>query len=150
MDNNIIQKILFEIDQIDELINESQTLLEICKTKEPDFVEKCGIAMILQSFYNGIENIISLIIKNKDLTFPNENKWHKELLDKAFKETKNRTEIFNNELKVSLNEYLKFRHFARHSYGFQFKWEKMRNMLFNMNIIWEEVKRQVNIFIKNN
>jgi hypothetical protein len=150
LDNVTTQKILFEIEQIDELINESSPLFDLCKIKEPDFVERCGIAMILHSFYNGIENILLMIIKNKDSVLPNGIKWHKELFAKAFEITENRSQIFREELKVSLNDYLQFRHFVRHSYGFQLKWEKMKDMLFGMNVIWENIKEDINMFIKNN
>jgi hypothetical protein len=150
LDNATAQKILFEIEQIDELIHESSPLFDLCKIKEPDFVERCGIAMILHSFYNGIENILLLIIKSKDLNLPNGIKWHKELFAKAFEATENRSEIFREDLKESLNDYLQFRHFVRHSYGFQLKWEKMKNMLFGMDIMWKNIKDDINMFIKNN
>jgi len=150
LDNATAQKILFEIEQIDELIHESSPLFDLCKIKEPDFVERCGIAMILHSFYNGIENILLLIIKNKDLNLPNGIKWHKELFAKAFEATENRSEIFRGDLKESLNDYLQFRHFVRHSYGFQLKWEKMKNMLFGIDIMWKNIKDDINMFIKNN
>ena len=150
MDDVTTQKIQFEIEQIDELINESSPLFDLCKIKEPDFVERCGIAMILHSFYNGIENILLMIIKNKDTILPNGIKWHKELFAKAFETTENRSQIFREELKVSLNDYLQFRHFVRHSYGFQLKWEKMKDMLFGMNVIWENIKEDINMFIQNN
>jgi len=150
LDNAIIQKIQFEIEQIDELINSASPLFDLCKIREPDFVERCGIALILQSFYNGIEKIILLIIKNKDMELPNGIRWHKELFDTAFKKTKNRTHIFREELCEKLNDYLQFRHFVRHTYGFKLKWEKMKNILFDMNILWEEIKEDTNIFIKNN
>jgi hypothetical protein len=150
LDNAIIQKIQFEIEQIDELINSASPLFDLCKIREPDFVERCGIAMILQSFYNGIEKILLLIIKNKDMELPNGIRWHKELFDNAFKTTKNRTYIFREELCEKLNDYLQFRHFVRHTYGFKLKWEKMKTILFDMNILWEEIKEDINIFIKNN
>jgi len=150
LDNVTAQKVMFEIEQIDELINESSPLFDLCKIKEPDFVERCGIAMILQSFYNGIENILLLIIKDKDAVLPNGIKWHRELFAKAFEATENRSQIIREELKVPINEYLQFRHFVRHSYGFQLKWEKMKNMLFGMNIMWESIKEDINMFIKNN
>ena len=150
MDNAITQKIIFEIEQIDELIKDSSPLFDLCQIKEPDFVEKCGIAMILQSFYNGIEKIMQLIMKDKDLNLPNGIKWHKELFSIAFENNENRTKIFREELKVPLNDYLQFRHFVRHSYGFQLKWEKMKDILFNMNVIWKNVKEDINIFIENN
>ena len=150
MDNSIIQKISFEIDQINENINASSLMVDLCKIREPNFVEKCGISMILHSFYNGIENIMLLIIKNIDSNLPNGIKWHKELLDKAFVKTDNRAEIFRNELKMPLNEYLKFRHFVRHTYGIHLKWEDMKILLFDMNITWEKIKKDIKLFLDNN
>jgi hypothetical protein len=150
LDSAIIQKIQFEIEQIDELLCAVNPLFDLCKIREPDFVEKCGIALILQSFYNGIEKIMLLIMKNKDMVLPNGIKWHKELFDNAFKETKNRTHIFRKELNEQLNDYLQFRHFVRHTYGFQLKWEKMKNILFDMNTLWENIKEDINIFTRNN
>ena len=140
MDSINTQKILFKISQIDDHINASSPLFDLCKIKEPDYVEKCGIAMILHSFYNGIENILLLVIKNKDSNLPNGARWHKELLNKAFEKTENRTEIFRAELENSLSEYLKFRHFVRNTYGFQLKWEDMKTMLFNLHITWNNIK----------
>ena len=150
MDNAVIQKIQFEIEQIDELIDASNPLFDLCKIREPDFVERCGIALILQSFYNGIEKIMLLIVKNKDRKLPNGIKWHKELFDNTFKENKNRTHIFREELYEQLNDYLQFRHFVRHAYGFKLKWEKMKNILFDMNALWGKIKEDINVFIKNN
>jgi hypothetical protein len=150
LDNVIIQKIQFEIEQIDELIDASKPLFDLCKVRDPDFVERCGIALILQSFYNGIEKMMLLIVKNKDKKLPNGIKWHKELFDNTFKKNKNRTHIFREELYEQLNDYLQFRHFVRHAYGFKLKWEKMKNILFDMNTLWENIKEDINVFIKNN
>lgn len=150
MDSIITKKVLFEIDQIDDHIHSSSPLFNLCKIKEPDYVEKCAISMILHSFYNGIENILLLIIKNKDSNLPNGIRWHKELLNKAFEKTDNRTEIFRTELYIPLNEYLRFRHFVRNTYGFQLKWEDMKTMLFDLHILWNNAKEDLKIFIENN
>ena len=150
MDNSTVQKILFEIEQIDQLIHDSSPLIDLCKIKEPDFTERCGIALILQSFYNGIENIILLIIKNKNDVLPNGTKWHKELLNKTFEKTEKRLHIFGENLKPPLNEYLQFRHFVRHTYGFQLRWEKMKGIFFEMQTIWENTKKDLSVFVENN
>jgi len=150
LDNAIIQKLQFEIEQIDELVDAANPVLDLCRIKEPDFLEKCGAALILQSFYNGIEKLLLLIIKNKDKKQPSGIKWHKELFDKAFKKTRNRTNIFKEELYEPLYEYLRFRHFVRHAYSYMLKWEKMKNILFEMTALWEKIKEDINIFIKNN
>ena len=149
MDNAISQKILFEIEQIDQLILDSSPLFGLCKIREPDFIERCGIALILHSFYNGIENIMLLIVKNRDDGLFNGTKWHKTLLSKIFEKTDKEINILRDELKIPLNEYMQFRHFVRHTYGFQLKWEKMKNLLLDMNAVWELVKEDIKLYIKN-
>ena len=149
MDNAISQKVLFEIEQIDQLIHDSSPLFDLCRIKEPDFIERCGIALILHSFYSGIENIMLLIIKNRNDGLLNGTKWHKDLLLKAFERSDKEINIFRDELKAPLNEYMQFRHFVRHTYGFQLRWEKMKYLLFDMNTIWEKVKEDIRIYIKN-
>jgi hypothetical protein len=140
---------VFEISQIDKLLNDSKPLLDLCKLKTPDFIEISAAAMLLHSFYNGIENILRLIIKFYDTKLPNDIKWHMELLEKAFISNENRKEIFNIELQQPLDEYLKFRHFVRHSYGFQLDWERMEDLVSGINDIWNKVKRDINAFIGN-
>jgi hypothetical protein len=150
LDNILTQKIQFEIEQIDELINETSPVLNLCKIREPDFIEKCGVGLILQSFYNGIEKILLLIIKDKDSKLPNGNKWHKELFDNAFIGTENRTFIFREEIYETLLDYLQFRHFVRHTYGYRLKWENMMALFFNMKATWKKIKEDISIFIEKN
>jgi len=57
--------------QLDNNLSNEVDLVDLCKIKEPDYVEKCGVSMILHLFYNGIENVLLLIIKNKDSDLPN-------------------------------------------------------------------------------
>jgi hypothetical protein len=102
----LFKKYNLKLNKIDELLGAANPLFDLCKIREPDFVEKCGIALILQSFYNGIEKMMLLIMKNKDMVLPNGIKWHKELFDSAFIETKNRTHIFRKELNEQINDYL--------------------------------------------
>jgi len=149
LDNAIIKKILFEIEQIDQLIDDSSSLFNLCNLREPDFIERCGIALILQSFYNGIENIVLLIMKNKGDILQDGTKWHKNLLSKTFENNENGSQIFREELKIPLYDYLQFRHFVRHTYGFQLKWGKMKNLFFDMIIIWEKIKEDILSFIEN-
>jgi hypothetical protein len=149
LDNGLRAKLLFEISQIDKLLNDSKPLFDLYKLKMPDFIEMSAGALVLHSFYNGIENIILLIFKHYDGLLPNSSKWHMELLDKAFVSDKNRKPIFSNESQKRLEEYLKFRHFVRHSYGFQLEWERMEDLINEINIFWEIIKKDINNFIEN-
>jgi hypothetical protein len=150
LDNGLKTKLLFEISQIDKLLNDGKPLFDLYKIKTPDFIEMSAGAMVLHSFYGGIENILVLIFKHYDEQLPNTNKWHMELLDKAFVSEKNRKQIFSNESQKKLEEYLKFRHFVRHSYGFQLEWERMEDLINDIKNFWETIKKDINNFIENN
>jgi len=149
LNNGLKTKLLFEISQIDKLLNDSKPLLDLYKLKTPDFIEMSAGALVLHSFYSGIENILVLIFKHYDEQLPNSNKWHMELLDKAFVSDKDRKQVFSNVSQERLEEYLKFRHFVRHSYGFQLEWERMEDLIKGIEIFWETIKKDINSFIEN-
>jgi hypothetical protein len=150
LDKVLETKILFEMSQIDKLFNSHEPLLNLCKTKKPDLIEMSAAALFLHSFYNGTENILKLVIKFYDRRLPRDTKWHMELLETAFIPNKNRKEIFRNELQKTLEEYLQFRHFVRHSYGFQLEWERMESLIANIVDIWALMKEDINLFVVSN
>jgi hypothetical protein len=147
LDNNTKIKIEFEISQIEKLLDSSKPVFDLCKLKTPDFIEMSAIALILHSFYNGIENILVLTYKNTKTGLPVGTKWHIELLERVFTTTGNGKIIFRDELREPLNEYLKFRHFIRHAYGFQLKWEQMENLAKELHTIWIKAKEDITKFI---
>jgi hypothetical protein len=149
LNNALEAKILFEISQINKLLDDSKPLLDLCKIKKPDFIEISAAALLLHSFYNGIENILILIFKSFSEKLPTGNKWHMELLGKSFISNGERIPIFNKELEETLEEYLKFRHFIRHAYGFQLEWERMEGLIKGLKDFWRNVKENIDNFIKN-
>ena len=84
MDNNLKIKIKHEISRIEKQITDAKPLLDLCKIKEPDFVEITATAQILHSFYNGVESVIILFFKNSGEKTPNDIHWHKIVLEMAF------------------------------------------------------------------
>ncbi|MCL2804976.1 MAG: hypothetical protein FWD26_03455 [Treponema sp.] len=149
MDKNIKAKVMFEISQIDKLICDCEPLLDVCKIKTLDFIELSAAAMVLHSFYNGIENILLMIIKYYDKQLPNSNKWHMELLDKAFTSDDKRKQILDIALKEKMEEYMKFRHFVRHTYGFQLEWKRMEALINTISDFWKIVKDSLNVFLSD-
>ena len=147
LDNSIRKKVLLEISQIDKLISEAKPLIILCRQHEPDFIEKSASALLLHSFYNGVENILSIILKHyNELSFLTE-KWHRELLETSFIQTDLRTNILDSSIKDQLLEYLAFRHFVRHSYGFQIDWLKMKHLIINLELTWNIVKTGIESFL---
>jgi len=86
-----------------------------------------------------------LIYKNKNNSTITGTKWHKDLVESIFE-----MNIFREELKILLEDYMQFRHFVRHTYGFQLKWDKMKILFFDMKIIWEKLKEDLMEYLNNN
>ena len=147
LDEIIKKKIEFEITQLDEHLSKSSLLVKKCAQQEPDYVELCAAGSILQSFYNGIENILLVISKNIDGKIPNQGKWHSELLSSMLKKTENRPAVFSETLYPILVDYMNFRHFFRHSYGYSMKWEKLSHLFLNIEINWNNIKKELSDFI---
>ncbi|MGB9723840.1 MAG: hypothetical protein ACP5OO_06565 [Chloroflexia bacterium] len=63
-------RIIFEIEQIDRLLQTYADLLKRLRQHEPDLVEVTAAASILHSFYNGLENIFLVIVGEIDREIP--------------------------------------------------------------------------------
>jgi len=143
-------KIEHEISRIEKLITDAKPLLDLCKIKEPDFIEITATAQILHSFYNGVESLFILIFKNLDEKLPNDIHWHKTLFEMAFGNNSKNVKIINKDKKEKLEEYLSYRHFIRHSYSSELKWDEMASLVKGLDEIWKEIKNDFKLFINNN
>jgi hypothetical protein len=150
LDNNVREKIEHEISRIEKLLKDAKPLLDLCKIKNPDFVEITATAQILHSFYNGVESVVILILKNINYEIPNDNRWHKTLFEIMFGNNSKKISIFRNDLKKPLEKYMYFRHFIRHSYSSELDWNEMEILIKNLEEIWTTIKTDFELFIKNN
>ena len=150
MDDSAKVKIRHEISRIERLLNDASPLIKLCNLKEPDFIEMTAMAQILHSFYNGIESVILLILKNINEKLPNDYKWHKTLFDIAFGQNSTNFRLFHEETKELLEEYLSFRHFIRHSYSSELKWKDMKILVENIEDIWKIIRANFENFVQNN
>ena len=150
MDDKIREKIEHEILRINKLFDSGKPLLDLCKIKIPDFVEASAAGSFLQSFYNGIESIILLIFKSVKEKIPNDLQWHKKLFEQAFETNEKRTSIFGDGSKEQFAEYLSFRHYFRHSYGYEIEWGRLKPLINGLEALWKLIEEDIKLFIENN
>ena len=81
---------------------------------------------------------------------PNDIRWHKTLLEMAFGANPKNVRIFNDEIKIKLEDYMSFRHFIRHSYSSELDWMIMRPLIIGIENIWQIIKKDFEVFIENN
>ena len=143
MDKNLKEKVEHEISRINGLFTNGKPLLDLCRIKEPDFIEASAAGSFLQSFYNGLESIILLIFKGIGEDIPNDLQWHKKLFEKAFEPTENRPLLFRKEYKEQLAEYLSFRHFFRHAYGYEIDWQRLKPLIGDVEELWKNLEKDL-------
>jgi uncharacterized protein (UPF0332 family) len=150
LDNNVKEKIEHEISRIEKLLNDAKPLLDLCKLKEPDFVEITATAQILHSFYNGVESVVILFLKSIHEKIPNDSRWHKTLFENMFGQNSKNVIVLRNDIKEQMEKYMYFRHFIRHSYSSELRWNEMETLVKNLDEMWKIIKTDFELFIKNN
>lgn len=124
-----------------EISNISLTLVEINNAKnikEKTKLELAGLATFLHNFYNGIENILKQILQEKSITVVKTDLWHKALLEIAVE-----NKVITPEFKISLSDYLAFRHFFVHGYGFMLDESRLASLANNANEIFNKFKENI-------
>jgi len=127
--SDLLEKIRAEINNDEMTLGKLDSVLEV---KEKGFPELAALAIILQNFYNGIENILKQILLSQNVVIDKTQNWHKELLENAKSE-----QILSKELTNELYEYLIFRHYFIHGYALQLEEIPLTNLTDKIYSIWE-------------
>jgi uncharacterized protein YutE (UPF0331/DUF86 family) len=99
--------------------------------KERSTIELAAIATFLHNIYNGIENILKQILKTKGTQIPRTETSHKDLLDLSVS-----IGIIPEKLSDELYEYLTFRHFFIHAYGFMLEEANLDDLARDIPKVW--------------
>jgi hypothetical protein len=111
--------------QLQHLLELHRPLLEKCRSEEPGPIELSALAALLHSFYTGIENLLSRVAIELDGGVTHGDAWHRRLLQQMAVGNEVRPPFISPEVMEQLQPYLQFRHFFRHSYSFQLRWDKL-------------------------
>ena len=149
MVKKVVSQVKLEITQIDELFKSYSSLFQRIQKGEPDLIEVTAFASVLHSFYNGLENIFSCIVKGIDRNFPTGDRWHRDLLDQMGKATLERNQVLSGKTIDQLIDYMGFRHFYRHSYSSLLEWDELEKLICTVEDIWQQIKDELEIFLKS-
>lgn len=105
---------------------------------EKTVIELAAIATFLHNIYNGIENILKQTLKAKGIEIPESATWHKELLNLSESQG-----IISEKLSDQLYEYLTFRHFFVHAYGFMLDEAHLEVLANNIPDIWLQFTKEI-------
>lgn len=136
-----------ELQQLEQLLSEYHAFIEASRTAEPSLLERTALGAVLQSFYNGVENIFQTIAKRVDLEIPSGESWHRDLLYQMASFIESRKPVISQTTVERLRPYLGFRHVVRHTYTFVLEWPKMQKLIWELADVWTAVKSDVESFL---
>lgn len=139
-EGSVSGRIAFEIDQIKKELKVIEKLNAIRKSAALDEIQIRAGASSLHSIYNGIEKIMLDVLKDRGKPVPKGETWHSELLEMAQK-----SQIISKTLETELREFMGFRHFYRHTYGFMLDAELMNPLLDKIQAIMKKVANELGI-----
>jgi len=138
---DLAKKIAAENQNVEQALN---NLKDAVSRKEKSTVELAAIATFLHNIYNGIENILKQVLKTKGITVSRSETSHKDLLELSLTNG-----IIPEPLYDKLYEYLTFRHFFVHAYGFMLEEAHLKNLANNIPGVWSEFLSAVEKFSQN-
>ena len=106
--------------------------------KDRSVVELTAAASFVHNVYNGIENILKQVLAARSIEVPKVGAWHQELLRLSVTE-----KVVSNELTQELKEYLGFRHFFVHGYGFMVAEEPLQDLTSRLPAVWARFTSEI-------
>jgi uncharacterized protein YutE (UPF0331/DUF86 family) len=128
------QKIEAEFEQIEQAIAKlpSESLSTLSE------LELSGVGGILQSIYNGVENILKQLFFAAGKQVPDDPQWHQEILRRAV-----RHGFISEQTLHRLVPYLTFRHLYRNTYVLDLRPDRMQVLLDDIDEMFNEFKQDI-------
>jgi predicted nucleotidyltransferase len=132
-----------ELISLERIVNDVQAALqEVGET--PSQLEVNGLAAYLHQYYTGIEAIFRRISLQIDRSFPTGERSHLDLLEQMAENIPQvRTALINPQQYLIFKDYLNFRHFFRHAYGYKLRWQEIRLKLVMMPESFEQLSQRL-------
>jgi len=106
-----------------------------------------GIGSLLHDFYTATEDVFEAIAGEVNGELPDGVEWHKKLLTgMSIAIPQLRPAVISEELRWKLDEYLRFRHVFRNVYGYLLDWKRLRPLLENMKLVYQQFEREIAAF----
>jgi len=115
-----------ELIALDRLAQEMGDLLAE-RGQRPTRTDLRAMASMLHEFYNGVERILERLAVGFGEGLPQGSQWHSDLLPQmATAREEKRQAVIDEPLRARLKDYLDFRRFYRHAYGYTLEWNQLR------------------------
>ncbi len=137
-----------ELSALRRVAEEMQETLALCPNP-PSRTTLRALASMLHEFYNGVERIFERIARSMGEDIPRGRSWHTDLLQQmACARSGVRAAVIDAPLSTQLKEYLDFRHFFRHAYGYTLQWEQLQPKAEKLPEVLTLLQQQLRTFFE--
>ena len=115
----------------------------------PSPLELQGLAAYVHQFYTGVEGLFRHLVVRLGEGLPRGEQWPRELLAQVAEPHEGkRPAIIDEPLRALLEEYLAFRHFFRHAYGYQYQleWPRLRPLVVDLPSTFQRLQAGLEAF----
>ena len=148
LDDSLKRLIDRELNEINMLLDRSGNLLKVDPDGDPTFERLAALSQVLISFYTGLERIFERVARRIDHLLPQGERWHTDLLHQVARPTDERSALISEKMRLSLREYLAFRHHSRHAYAHHLEWPRMKDLVLRVSDTWDQVRSEIQRFIE--
>jgi len=106
------------------------------------------MASIVHEFYTGVEGIFRHLVVRLGEGLPRGAHWHHELLEQVAEPRGQRPALIPEPLRALLEEYLDFRHFFRHAYGYELQWVRLRPLAADLSRTFRQLQEELRRFFE--
>jgi hypothetical protein len=136
------------IDDLERVVKRA-SLLSVKALKSGDDGYWDGVALNLHSFYSGVERIFEDIARTIDGTVPSGPDWHISLLVQMSAEALDRRPpVISREVRYALDEYQGFRHVVHNVYAFNFRPDRLKELVDGLSGCFNSLKQELLVFVQ--
>ena len=105
---------------------------------ELSVLELAGVAALLHSFYNGIENVLKQVLISTGCQLPQGNSWHRDLVNLATEKS-----IISQTTTDELFGYLAFRHYFSHAYALDLYPHRLQPLVESAAQLYNKLRTEI-------
>ena len=131
--------------EFENIYRVTSELTAVVQSRNSDYpiAELAAIATFIHNCYNGIENILKRILYFEKKELKDGPTWHKELLKSA-----SAAGIITDDLYAELSNYLSFRHFFVHAYSFTLRWDDLKPLAVNLDLVLSKFNAAISAYME--
>jgi len=148
--HDLIEDVRIELGLLHQLVDEAGDLVTAVKTKRDRPTEHLAAGAVLQSFYNGVEQVLAMLADRIDGARPDGGDNPRQaLFDAMCRAGDNRPAVLEPELAAALKRCLDFREAFRYAQFFHLNWEQTAPLVIDLPRMLGVFETRIDAFISD-